>query len=308
MKMNFRQGLFKSKFRWSLKIKPFIRSLRQGFSVLIAIGLGILIVIGILYVESQIMGETWGSLKDFIREIRTSGILGAVESISIITGLFFFLTKGIKEGKERSQYEALKVIDAAGDQPNSQARIKALENLNNNGFSLEGIVISKVNLTRINLEGAYLEKANLEESKLEEANLRGANLWLANLQQASLRNADFEYADFWNANLQHAKFGATKLMHANFEDANLEKASLTNCKINHAVFKRAKLQDTNFRGADLRDVDFQEAELQNTIFDNANIQDANFQNSKNLQPDQVKSAQNWKLAKYEKSFYPLLDI
>ncbi|HLC20475.1 MAG TPA: pentapeptide repeat-containing protein, partial [Candidatus Methylomirabilis sp.] len=77
--------------------------------------------------------------------------------------------------------------------------VQALEELNRDRVSLEGIDLSAAVLPRVALPQARLSSAILRQVNLEEANLRRADLSGANLQNAVLSKADLVEANLGGA-------------------------------------------------------------------------------------------------------------
>ena len=94
---------------------------------------------------------------------------------------------------------------------------------------------------------------------LSEAPLNGANLQGADLQRTNLEGADLQRANLDGANLQRA----------NLQEADLQGANL----------QGANLQGANLHGADLKG--------------------ANLEEVKNLDPDMLRKAKNWREARLE---------
>lgn len=93
----------------------------------------------------------------------------------------------------------------------------------------------------------------------------------------SLKSFTFDYVDLQGANLNHVDFYRTNFDHANLEDANLEGANLYRTNLGNA-----NLKNTNLVGA--------------------NLSSAILVDTKNLTPNQIKSACNWEQAFYKGQF------
>jgi uncharacterized protein YjbI with pentapeptide repeats len=235
------------------------------------------------------------------------------ESIAIVAAVILYF-KEIPERKAQKHYEAWQVIDnaAAARVPTSHARFKALEDLNQEGVLLNGIVIPEANLQGINLKFANLFDANLTDANLSEANLIQAKLFRSILAEANLFQANLTGADLRGANLVKAKLTGAKLA-----GADLTGAKLTG----------AKLAGADLTGADLTGVDFTGANLFGTVFSNARFFDANltgcnfsntnltgakllganlaksdFSKAIGLSHAEVKESKNWENAIYDPEF------
>ncbi|MDZ8261206.1 pentapeptide repeat-containing protein [Nostoc sp. ChiQUE01b] len=176
-------------------------------------------------------------------------------------------------------------VNAARGKEYSQARIQALEKLIQAGESLAKEDFNGANLSFANLSGANLSGANLSNADLSRANLIYANLSNANLIYANLSSANLIYA-----NLSIAKFS----------DANLSGANLINANLSGVHLSGANLSDANLVNADLSSADLSSADLSS----------AYLKYTKNLTPEQVKSANanSWKKATYNKDFRAKLGL
>lgn len=126
---------------------------------------------------------------------------------------------------------------------------------------------------RIDLSRTFLRGANLRGAFLGGVDLRGANL-----RGAFLRGADLRDAFLWGTNFSHgAVLGEVKLNNANLAGANLS----------GAVLVRAVLAGANLSGAD---------------FKGAYLSGADFRGAKGLDSKQIKAADRWEEAIYDKNF------
>ncbi len=74
------------------------------------------------------------------------------------------------------------------------------------------------------------------------------------------------------------------------EEANLEGVNFTGADLTGSHFAEANLKGTNFTGADLRGAYFTENKVRG------------YGKIKNLTPEQIKKARNWKEADYDDDF------
>jgi uncharacterized protein YjbI with pentapeptide repeats len=202
-------------------------------------------------------------------------IFDNAESIAIVSAVALYF-KEAPDRKTQSHYEAWQVIDRAVPTETSYARIKALEDLNNDGISLEEIDMPSADLAQISLKyanltgatltGAYLGLANLNGVKLAGAKLAGANLTDANLTDADLTDADLTDAD-----LTVAQLAGAQLTGANLTNAKLAFANLTGAYLGLANLTSVDLSLANLTGANLTGVDFTGARLNNANFTQANL-------------------------------------
>jgi serine/threonine protein kinase len=189
--------------------------------------------------------------------------------------------------------ENWRIIDHERQKYDSQARITALQSLNQAGESLDDIDLFYKNLYGINLKNARLERANFSKSTLTSANLSSANLRKAvfyetnlisaDLSQAELTEAELFCARLRNSNLVGANLKSANLSHADlsfsrlnayFYKANLEGADLSRVNLGAADLNGANLRDSNLQGADLRGADLSNVDLANANLGGANLMGA----------------------------------
>lgn len=243
-----------------------------------------LLVSGLIFLvllsETRLMGEPLSTVQDFIKALRNSGVLGVLESVSIITGIIIFLLSGARKAQQRSHYEAWLVLDIAEGKETSYARIQALTDLNSDNIPLVGLDAVGADLNKIQLENADLSRATLVRSSFQRACLRSTRFWYCDLQGANFSLAGLEFTDFYFANLTDAQFDGAYLKGAKFTGATL-------C-------------NTNFSGSDLRNTCFENNDLQSTVFANANIHSADFRGADNIPLPELIQARNWRLALFLK--------
>ncbi|ESA35092.1 pentapeptide repeat protein [Leptolyngbya sp. Heron Island J] len=267
--------------------KQVYKYLKTGIAYLFVFGLVFGLVFLALLSETRLMGEPLSTVPDFINALRNSGLLGVLESVSIITGIIIFLLSGARQAKQRSHYEAWLVLDIAEGKETSYARIRALTDLNSDNIPLIGLDAAGADLDNIQLENADLSRASLEKASFQRASLKATRFWYCGLKDANFTLARLELADFYVANLTRAKFNGAYL--------------------NGARFSGATLSNTNFSGSDLRESCFEDNDLQSTIFKDANLHSADFRGSTNIPLLEVLKAKNWKRALFSPSTRRQLD-
>ena len=192
-----------------------------------------------------------------------------------------------------------------------------------NCVSLAGYELEKIYLVGANLWEADLRGADLGEANLRGANLRGANLWEADLREADLQGAwllgawllgaKLWGADLQEANLRGANFWEADLQGAKLRGADLRGADLRVADLRGADLRGAKLWEADLRGADLWEADLRGADLWGAKLQGADLQGADLGEAKlagqvkNLTRAQVKSACNWKDAKFDPDFQAKLN-
>ncbi|MGE5655597.1 MAG: globin domain-containing protein [Actinomycetota bacterium] len=196
-------------------------------------------------------------------------ILSALEPISIIVILILYI-KEIPDRKKEFQYQAWSVINAAHNVKVSPARIIALQDLNEDGVTLNNLDITGGKLARINLPKADLSEANLTKSDMNHANLGNANLGNAllarvNLTGANLSHANLGFAKLSYANLSSADLSGANLICADLRDANLSGANLSDANLSGADMKNAYLTGANLEGANVSEYDLRGAYLKGAI-------------------------------------------
>ena len=156
-----------------------------------------------------------------------STLLSDVESIAAVIAVILYI-KGAPERRAQKHYEAWRVVDmaASANMAVSYARYQALEDLHNDGLSLQGLQASNANLARIELPQADLSHCNLSMANLRQANLSGANLQGADLRAADLQHANLRGANLQGSNLQGANLRNAELWEVQWWDADLSEAEL----------------------------------------------------------------------------------
>lgn len=286
---------------WAIPITwPQIRDLLFRLAKLLILVLVVLgIVFIIVYLESYVMGESWGGPQDFIKALRESGILSVLESVTIITGVILFIFSGAQQERKNSQYLACIVLDIAGKRKTSYARIQALQELNKDGFSLAESNLRDANLRGIQLEDADFSFADLNNVNFESAYLNGTSFWGAKLDKANFTLARLKRADFYNANLQEAKFGRGRLHNAFFKQTNLSGSDFSRAELEKADFTDANLKNGNFSSANLQRAIFKGADLESVVFKNSRIDFSDFRGAIKIPVQEIISAQGWRKAKFD---------
>jgi uncharacterized protein YjbI with pentapeptide repeats len=220
--------------------------------------------------------------------VTKSELLKLAETFSIVIAAWFFITDS-KERKEQVIRENWSLIDGARGSETSGARFRAIQKLHQEGASLQsidaeganlrGIELSKADLRLSNFQGANLENAILVEVILQESNLREAKLKEINLKRAKMWGVDLRDADLTDAILKDAWLGSSKFSRAVMRRVNLEGAKLNGARLYYNDFK-----DANFEGADLTG--------------------AKFKGAKNLNFDQIATAENWRNALFSEDILP----
>lgn len=206
--------------------------------------------------------KKWALLRKGAVKLIQSGIV-----ITVVIALGRYFTEGPQRQKQ-AHYQAWMVVNSALGQNSSGGRIQALQDLNKDRVSLQGLKAPEANLEGIKLQKAQLGGANLEKAWINKANLSGSNLNGAWLKDTNLSETDLSRAS---------------LIGANLSGANLTKASLDGSDL-----KYSDLKGTNFNGVNLHETYLKEV--------------------KNLTSEQVKAAKNWETAHYDQELRKQLGL
>jgi BTB/POZ domain-containing protein KCTD9 len=163
------------------------------------------------------------------------------ESIAIVSAIVLYF-KERPDRKTQNHYEAWQVIDQATQTKTSYARLKALEDLNADGISLEKLALPGADLSRIKLRNANLASANLAGANLAGADLRGADMSGANLQGATLIGSDCSLANFSRTDLRNTYLCKAKFISADFSGASFNDAMLSGSDFSKSSFVLADLR------------------------------------------------------------------
>ncbi len=198
-------------------------------------------------------------------------LLDYIGRLAILLAIVSFFINLPAENKQR-QDEAWQTAESASGQTYSQARIDALERLNDDCVSLKGINAPRADLRGLHLDRCYrvpggglLGRWFPSVFRREGAVLMGADLQGADLQRSRLPGAD----------LSLARLAGTDLVQADLEEARLEGAHLSNADLFLANLRGAKLAGADLRGADLTNSDLAGADLSRALMTGAKLTGAN---------------------------------
>ena len=200
-------------------------------------------------------------------------ILEYAGRFTVLVAVILYFMSADERQKEK-HYQAWQVINLAQGKPGSGGRIDALEELNRDKVTLEGV----------NLSGAWLR-----EVKLPEALLNGADLSDTDLVKADLSYAEMHSAKIQGANISKAKLYEVCLKKADLTWANLEETNLSNTILDGANLTRANLQNANLRSASLRGARFMFADIKGADITGADLRGADFK-VKELDSNQLSKA------------------
>lgn len=202
-------------------------------------------------------------------------IIDTLEPLSIFIAVLIFI-KELPERKRQFHYQAWSIIDEATGIDNSQARIIALEDLCDDGVSLNGIDLEGARLEKIEMNGGVVSNANLRKTKLTNAELFYANLTHSDLSEADcsgiiLFRSNLSFANFQKANCASANFGKANLMFADLRNGNFSGANFAKANLKGVNFEGAYLSGANLKGANVTLDDLQKAYLVDAILPDGSI-------------------------------------
>ncbi|MFH1488434.1 MAG: DUF2169 domain-containing protein [Pseudomonadota bacterium] len=192
--------------------------------------------------------------------------------------------------------QAKEKLENAGLDPEKMKRLTREEVIERyeKGESLEGAILSGLDLSHLNLQGIDLTMAQCHETKFCESNLDGANLSQvlaqeADFTKASLKNIKSEKGIFSKAIFKEASLNGSDLHMAVLQEADLTRADCSGSKFHMTVLKKAKLNGTNFSevranmcvfsSADASDANFAGAHLTKCLFQKTRLDRADFSNA-----------------------------
>lgn len=181
-------------------------------------------------------------------------VLEYLGSFSVLIAVIFYFSESGNRIKQK-HYQAWQVINTAQGKGGSGGRIDALQELNADKVSLDGVDVTSAALQGIRLRNAKLHRSNFSSADLRNSDFTGSNFGLADLNSANLRN--------------------TVLDHAIFSQADLRNTDLTESSLVGASFEGAALDDADLRAADLKDIQWQHVK---------SIKAANIANVRNAPP------------------------
>jgi uncharacterized protein YjbI with pentapeptide repeats len=187
------------------------------------------------------LGSETTSAKALVRISEIAALL------AVLVAAGFWL-QDIPQRQLESEYQAWQVVDAAAGAETSNARIIALELLNESQKSFEGLDLAGADMRGI-MRGINLPGANLTEAHLSDANLSRADLPDADLSNAFLIDADLSDADLVIIILSDADLSGSDLSGANLTAANLIDADLTDADLTDANLSTANLSGANLSRA-----------------------------------------------------------
>jgi uncharacterized protein YjbI with pentapeptide repeats len=175
----------------------------------------------------------WGWLAFALGNWVFLEVLEYLGRFSVLIAVIFYFSESGNRIKQK-HYQAWQVINTAQGKGGSGGRIDALQELNADKVSLDGVDVTSAALQGIRLRNAKLLRSNFSSADLRDSDFTGSNFALADLNSANLRD--------------------TVLDHANFTQADLNSADLVRSSLVGANLEGATLDDADLRSADLRDI------------------------------------------------------
>ncbi len=163
-------------------------------------------------------------------------VLEYLGRFSVLIAVIFYFSESGNRLKQK-HYQAWQVINTAQGKGGSGGRIDALQELNADKVSLDGVDVTSAALQGIQLRNAKLHRANFSSADLRNSDFTGSNFGLADLNSANLRDTVLDHAILSQTDLRNADLNGSSLVGANLEAAALD--------------------DADLRSADLRDIQWQ---------------------------------------------------
>jgi hypothetical protein len=177
-------------------------------------------------------------------------LLSAMTLVPVLYGALRF-PRLLRDQRKAKQYQAWQAIGSARGVPGDGGRKSALEDLNADRVSLEGVDLSgNAHLPCLNVPQAILIRANLQGAMLKQADFRFADLTEANLEGSDLEMAKLRGAMLYRANLQGVNLGAADLDGTLLQESNLANANLISVNLRRAVLLAANLKESRLDHAD----------------------------------------------------------
>jgi BTB/POZ domain-containing protein KCTD9 len=242
--------------------------------------------------KDRILPLSW---KAATKIIKNAGVLAA---IPLVFGAVKYILEEPKRDKQ-ARYEAWQIINSAKGQRSEAGRIEALQYLVKQNVNLQGLIVTDTFINGVKLPNAKLSDANFNKTALKLADLKDADLKDAYLNEAELNSAELN-----NANLAGAKLVGAKLFYTNLSGANLDGANLSGAELGNANLSGANLRSTDLSGSDLGNVnlggaDLSGADLSHVIIAGADLRSAKLNRAKNIDLEEIKTANNWQAACYD---------
>lgn len=199
------------------------QNLKEVVRLFIPIGISVLVIGGFSFILDEKI--EW--------QKKTLQVINNIEAMFITGGIINWVLED-KDRQKQKRYQAwqvLGIIKQVGvKELGTEAQKQCLQDINEDGVSLAGLIAPEAELNYINLNLAKLPHANLTKAQLKYAQLRDANLTGAILENANLEGANLENAILNGTNLRNAILKNANLQGVTLENADLKDADLRNAK------------------------------------------------------------------------------
>jgi uncharacterized protein YjbI with pentapeptide repeats len=185
-------------------------------------------------------------------------------------------------------------------------RFSEQTDINESLETIREIALDKSKVSKLKTQYEFIE--NIKQKKFTDQHMQRQFDAFENLvrKKVSLNNLFIPKEagiQFVGINFKNAKLYQIEWEYKNFSGAYLYKAYLARANISYA-----KLNGTFLHSADLTEANLANSDFKGASLYNANINGANFKGAKNLTIEQVKSAKNWRTARYDNNFRAKLGL
>lgn len=152
--------------------------------------------------------------------IKTTGILGIIAIVVIISGLIFAMFKFTPD-------DPLAKIDCSAT---------AMDGVIFDGCHLQRKIFNNISLKASSFKNALLQSSQFKQASLQDSNLDYANLSHADLSQANLSRASLRAADLRGSVLNNTIFTNADLSYADLTGARASKIKFTSAKLSNTIW------------------------------------------------------------------------
>jgi len=191
-------------------------------------------------------------------------VLEYVGKLSLLGALLTYIwtiperRQAVNDARKAKHYTAWQALNSAVGKPGDGGRAEALQDLNRDGVSLDGLDLSggAVFVTPLSLTNARMGRAKLDGAYFVGGDFAGAKLRFANMNSITCLQGSFANAVLWGAKLTNADFQGCDFSGADLRATVLVRAQVHRCSFAHcdfggSVWKDAAFSDCNFAFANL---------------------------------------------------------
>lgn len=200
-------------------------------------------------------------------------------------------------------------------------------------FNFASLQFNRTNLSNLDLRNGLLSGTRLflttatntdfshstgKKWEAEASDLRSSNFAKTRLTNAVFFSSKLDGADFKDSRLVSGSFSKSKFRSARFDGALLQSMSVREASFVESSFLRSRIKSVTFESCDFSQADFSQAIMTNIAFHSCNLAGAkltgadirgvNLMSASGLQPEQVKTAKNWRLAIHGADMRRQLDL